>query len=212
MQLGFEHTYARLPDTFHAKLPPTRVASPSLLVFNEPLARELNLDPRQLEPVAAELFSGNRLPEDALPLAMVYAGHQFGHFSPRLGDGRAILLGELRDRTGALRDVQLKGSGLTPFSRTADGRAAIGPMLREYVVSEAMHAFGIPTTRSLAVVATGERVRREESLPGAVLTRVAASHVRVGTFEYFASQGDDDAVRDAARLRDRPALPRRPRL
>jgi uncharacterized protein YdiU (UPF0061 family) len=136
------------------------------------------------------------LPEDAKPIAMAYAGHQFGNFVPRLGDGRAILLGELRDRSGVLRDVQLKGAGLTPFSRTADGRAALGPMLREYLISEAMHALGIPTTRSLAVVTTGEQVYREDALPGAVLTRVASSHVRVGTFQYFAARGDVDATRE----------------
>jgi serine/tyrosine/threonine adenylyltransferase len=195
MRLGFEHTYGALPDRFHVRLPPTPVADPRLVVFNAPLARELGLDAEAVEPRAAVLLSGNELPEDADPLAMAYAGHQFGNFVPQLGDGRAILLGELRDRAGVLRDVQLKGAGLTPFSRTADGRAAVGPMLREYLVSEAMHALGIPTTRSLAVVATGERVRREEPLPGAILTRVAASHVRVGTFEFFGARGDTDAVR-----------------
>ena len=142
------------------------------------------------------MFSGNQLPEDANPIAMAYAGHQFGGFVPRLGDGRAILLGELRGRDGVLRDLQLKGAGLTPFSRNADGRAALGPMLREYLISEAMHALGIPTTRSLAVVTTGEKVFREDVLPGAVLTRVAASHIRVGTFQYFAVRGDQDAIRE----------------
>ncbi|MET0292852.1 MAG: protein adenylyltransferase SelO [Steroidobacteraceae bacterium] len=195
MQLGFEHSYSALPDRFHARLAPTRVSAPRLVVFNAPLARELGLDPQALEPQAAELFSGNRLPDDAQPLAMAYAGHQFGNFVPQLGDGRAILLGEIRDRAGTLRDVQLKGSGLTPFSRSADGRAAIGPMLREYLVSESMHALGIPTTRSLAVVSTGDTVRREEPLPGAILTRIAASHIRVGTFEFFAARGDEDGVR-----------------
>ena len=194
MQLGFEHTYGGLPDAFFARLPPTTVREPRVVAFNRPLAAELRLDVAAVESQAALLFSGNELPSDASPLAMAYAGHQFGHFVPQLGDGRAILLGELRDAHGRLRDVQLKGSGLTPFSRSADGRAALGPMLREYLVSEAMHAFGIPTTRSLAVVATGERVRREESLPGAVLTRVAASHVRVGTFQYFAARGDLDSL------------------
>src|SRR5262249_53382023 len=142
------------------------------------------------------MLAGNAVPELSEPIAMAYAGHQFGSFVPRLGDGRAILLGELKDRSGVLRDVQLKGSGLTPFSRTADGRAALGPMLREYLISEAMHALGIPTTRSLAVVTTGERVYREDVLPGAVLTRVAASHVRVGTFQYFAARSDVDATRE----------------
>lgn len=196
MQLGFEHTYAALPDRFHSAVAPTAVADPKLVVFNRPLAAELGLDAEAVEHEAAAFFSGNRLPDDAKPIAMAYAGHQFGNFVPRLGDGRAILLGEVRDRNGVLRDVQLKGSGLTPYSRTADGRAAIGPMLREYVISEAMHALRIPTTRSLAVVTTGERVRREDALPGAVLARVAASHVRVGTFEYFAARRDVDGVRD----------------
>src|SRR5690606_13326301 len=144
---------------------------------------------------ANELFSGAQLPEDATPIAMAYAGHQFGHFVPALGDGRALLLGELRDRHGVLRDLQLKGSGRTPWSRSGDGLAAVGPMLREYLISEAMHALGIPTTRSLAVVATGVRVLREMPQPGAILTRVAASHVRVGTFEYFAARGQTDMVR-----------------
>jgi uncharacterized protein YdiU (UPF0061 family) len=195
MRLGFEHTYAALPAAFHTAVRPAAVPSPRLLVWNEALAAELRLDAATLRPVAHELFSGQRLPEDARPIAQAYAGHQFAHFVPALGDGRALLLGELRDRAGELRDVQLKGSGRTPWSRSGDGLAAIGPMLREYVVSEAMHAFGIPTTRSLAVVATGGQVLRETPLPGAVLARVAASHVRVGTFEYFAARGDIAALR-----------------
>jgi serine/tyrosine/threonine adenylyltransferase len=196
MRFGFQHTYSALPDRFYAPIHPSPVADPRLVVFNTPLARELGLDPRAIEPEAAELFSGNQLPEDASPIAMAYAGHQFGAFVPRLGDGRAILLGELKASDGALRDIQLKGSGLTPFSRNGDGRAVLGPMLREYIISEAMYALGIPTTRSLAVVTTGERVYREEVLPGAVLTRVAASHVRVGTFQYFAARGDQEGLRD----------------
>jgi uncharacterized protein YdiU (UPF0061 family) len=196
MQLGFEHTYAALPERFYSAIAPTTAADPKLVIFNRPLAAELGLDVAAVERDAAALFSGNQLPDDAKPIAMAYAGHQFGNFVPRLGDGRAILLGELRGRDGLLRDVQLKGSGLTPFSRTADGRAALGPMLREYLISEAMHALRIPTTRSLAVVTTGELVRREEALPGAVLARVAASHVRVGTFEYFAARRDVDGVRE----------------
>ena len=195
MQLGFEHTYAALPARFYSTVAPTTVADPKLVVFNGPLAAELGLDGAAVEREAAALFSGNRLPEDAKPIAMAYAGHQFGNFVPRLGDGRAILLGEVRGPDGVLRDVQLKGSGLTPYSRTADGRAALGPMLREYLISEAMHALRIPTTRSLAVVTTGELVRREDALPGAVLARVAASHVRVGTFEYFAARRDVEGVR-----------------
>jgi uncharacterized protein YdiU (UPF0061 family) len=196
MRLGFENTYSNLPAHFHVRVQPTTAANPELIVFNRPLAEELGLDPDLIEQDAAILFSGNRLPEDSIPIAMAYAGHQFGSFVPQLGDGRAILLGEIRGRDGVLRDVQLKGSGLTPFSRNGDGRAALGPMLREYIISEAMHALGIPTTRSLAVVTTGERVFRDDVLPGAVLTRVAASHIRVGTFEYFAARGDRDAVRE----------------
>ena len=196
MRFGFQHTYSALPSRFYAPIHPTPVADPRLVVFNTPLARELGLDPEAIEPQAAALFSGNQLPEDATPIAMAYAGHQFGAFVPRLGDGRAILLGELKTRDGALRDIQLKGSGLTPFSRNGDGRAVLGPMLREYIISEAMYALGIPTTRSLAVVTTGERVYREDILPGAVLTRVAASHVRVGTFQYFAARGDQEGLRE----------------
>ncbi|HXR90583.1 MAG TPA: YdiU family protein [Steroidobacteraceae bacterium] len=196
MRLGFQHTYAALPGRFYAQVPPTPVRDPQLVVLNTPLAAELGLDPRLIEPQAASLFSGNQLPEDANPISMAYAGHQFGVFVPRLGDGRAILLGEIKDRQGVLRDIQLKGAGLTPFSRGGDGRAVIGPMLREYLVSETMHALGVPTTRSLAVVTTGEPVYREEPLPGAILTRVAASHVRVGTFQYFAARGDHDALRE----------------
>jgi uncharacterized protein YdiU (UPF0061 family) len=196
MRLGFQHTYSALPSRFYAPIHPTPVADPRLVVFNTPLARELGLDPEAIEPEAAALFSGNQLPEDATPIAMAYAGHQFGAFVPRLGDGRAILLGELKTRDGGVRDIQLKGSGLTPFSRNGDGRAVLGPMLREYIISEAMYALGIPTTRSLAVVTTGERVYREDILPGAVLTRVAASHVRVGTFQYFAARGDQEGLRE----------------
>jgi serine/tyrosine/threonine adenylyltransferase len=196
MRLGFQHSYAGLPSRFYAPVSPTPVANPKLVVFNRPLAAELGLDPEAVEREAAEWFSGNRLPEEANPIAMAYAGHQFGAFVPRLGDGRAILLGEIKGRDGVLRDIQLKGAGLTPFSRNGDGRAVLGPMLREYLISEAMYALGIPTTRSLAVVTTGEPVYREEVLPGAVLTRVAASHVRVGTFQYLAARGDQDGLRE----------------
>jgi uncharacterized protein YdiU (UPF0061 family) len=217
MRFGFQHSYSALPGRFYARVAPTPVADPQLLVLNRTLLEDLGLEPNVLEPEAAALFSGNQLPEDADPIAMAYAGHQFGVFVPSLGDGRAILLGELRDRDGILRDLQLKGAGRTPFSRSGDGRAAVGPMLREYLVSEAMHALGVPTTRSLAVVTTGEQVFREGALPGAVLLRVAASHVRVGTFQYFAARGDQDAVRDllqyviarhypAAREAELPAL------
>jgi uncharacterized protein YdiU (UPF0061 family) len=196
VRLGFQHSYSALPSRFYARVAPTAVADPRLLVLNRPLAEDLGLEPNALEPEAAALFSGNQRPEDADPIAMAYAGHQFGVFVPSLGDGRAILLGELRGRDGVVRDVQLKGAGRTPFSRGGDGRAVVGPMLREYLVSEANHALGVPTTRSLAVVTTGEQVFRERALPGAVLTRVAASHVRVGTFQYFAARGDQEAVRE----------------
>ena len=195
MRLGLQHSYAALPSRLYARIAPTPVADPKLVVLNTGLARELGLDPEVLEPEAAAMLSGNHLPEDAEPIAMAYAGHQFGGFVPSLGDGRAILLGEIKGRDGTLRDIQLKGAGLTPFSRGGDGRAALGPMLREYLISEAMHALRVPTTRSLAVVTTGEQVFRESALPGAVLTRVAASHVRVGTFQYFAARGDQGAVR-----------------
>ncbi|MBL8270886.1 protein adenylyltransferase SelO family protein, partial [Steroidobacter sp.] len=195
MQIGFEHTYAALPPRFHARVEPAKAADAQLVIFNRALAAEIGVDPDLNEQQAAALFSGTELAADSTPIAMAYAGHQFGGFVPQLGDGRAILLGELRGRDGVLRDVQLKGSGRTPFSRGGDGRAAIGPMLREYLISEAMHALGIPTTRSLAVVTTGEQVYRQEILPGAVLTRVATSHIRVGTFQFFAARGDVEGLR-----------------
>jgi uncharacterized protein YdiU (UPF0061 family) len=194
MKLGLQNTYSALPSRFYARLAPAPVKDPKLVAFNARLAEELALDPAVLEREGASWFSGNQTPEDADPIALAYAGHQFGGFVPQLGDGRAILLGERVGRDGVRRDLQLKGSGRTPFSRNGDGRAALGPMLREYLISEAMHALGIPTTRSLAVVTTGEQVVREELLPGAVLTRVAASHIRVGTFEYFAARNDRDGV------------------
>ncbi len=195
----FENSYARLPDQFHSRLHPTPVRAPRLIRLNVPLARDLGLDPESLSGSAgAAIFSGNELPEGAEPLAMAYAGHQFGGWVPQLGDGRAILIGEVLTPAGLRRDIQLKGSGPTPFSRSGDGRAALGPVLREYILSEAMAALGIPTTRALAVVTTGEPVFRETPLTGAVLTRVAASHVRVGTFQYFASRGDTDALRALA--------------
>jgi serine/tyrosine/threonine adenylyltransferase len=191
----FSNTYTRLPERFFARLSPTPVAKPHLIKFNEPLALELGIHTEGLEPdELAAVFAGNVVPLDAEPIAMAYAAHQFGNFVPQLGDGRAILLGEILDRDGKRRDIQLKGSGPTPFSRRGDGRAALGPVLREYLVSEAMHALGIPTTRALAAVLTGERVFRERPLPGAVLTRVASSHIRIGTFQYFAARGDIEAV------------------
>ena len=195
----FEHTYAALPANFFARVAPTPVASPRLIKLNRALAVDLGLDPDLLStPEGAEILAGKRVPEGADPIAMAYAGHQFGHFVPQLGDGRAILLGEVIDKDGVRRDIQLKGSGPTPFSRRGDGRAALGPVLREYIVSEAMFKLGIPTTRSLAAVMSGENVMRETMLPGAVLTRVAASHIRVGTFQFFAARGDTDGVRRLA--------------
>jgi uncharacterized protein YdiU (UPF0061 family) len=199
VQLPFDNSYARLPESFYARVLPTPVKAPVLAKLNRPLAVELGLDPDALEtPEGVEILAGKRIPVGAEPLAMAYAGHQFGHFVPQLGDGRAVLLGEVVDRAGIRRDIQLKGSGPTPFSRRGDGRAALGPVLREYLVSEAMQALGIPTTRSLAAVTTGEPVLREDILPGAVLTRVALSHVRVGTFQYFAARGDMEGVKRLA--------------
>ncbi len=195
----FENTYAALPANFFARVAPTPVAAPRLIKLNRPLALHLGLDPDRLDsPEGAEILAGKRVPDGADPIAMAYAGHQFGHFVPQLGDGRAILLGEVIDADGVRRDIQLKGSGPTPFSRRGDGRAALGPVLREYIVSEAMATLGIPTTRSLAAVMTGERVMRETPLPGAVLTRVASSHIRVGTFQFFAARNDTEGVRRLA--------------
>jgi uncharacterized protein YdiU (UPF0061 family) len=196
---AFDNSYARLPQRFHAKLPPTPVAAPALIRVNIPLARHLGIDPdRLIAPEGLAALAGNSVPDGAEPLAMAYAGHQFGNWVPQLGDGRAILLGEVIDREGIRRDIQLKGSGRTPFSRGGDGRAVLGPVLREYIVSEAMAALGVPTTRALAAVTTGEHVWRETPEQGAVLTRVASSHVRIGTFEYFANRGDVDGVRTLA--------------
>ncbi|MFT4231496.1 MAG: protein adenylyltransferase SelO family protein, partial [Leucobacter sp.] len=189
-----------------------RPEDPTLLRLNEPLARELGLDPERLRGEAGVRFLlGNELPEGAAPVAQAYAGHQFGAYAPRLGDGRALLLGELDDAQGRPRELHLKGSGRTPFARGADGFAAVGPMLREYLMGEAMHALGIPTTRALAVVATGRRVVREESLdalPGAVLARVASSHLRVGTFQYARSLGDAALLRRLADFAIERHLPR----
>ncbi|HEX3602773.1 MAG TPA: YdiU family protein [Steroidobacteraceae bacterium] len=189
-------SYASLPERFFARVPPTPVAAPTLIKINHELAADLKFTAAGLDAAALTgVFSGNALPPGTAPIAMAYAGHQFGHFVPQLGDGRAILIGEMRDQAGVSRDIQLKGCGRTPYSRSGDGRAALGPVLREYLVSEAMHALGIPTTRSVAAVTTGETVQREAALPGAILTRVAASHVRVGTFEYFSARGDTGGVR-----------------
>ncbi len=192
----FDNSYAALPQRFFAPTAPTRVAAPRLLKLNIALAAELGLDAEQLAaPEGIAVLAGNAVPENATPLAAAYAGHQFGQFVPQLGDGRAVLLGEVVDVGGKRRDIQLKGAGPTPFSRRGDGRAALGPVLREYIVSEAMAALGIPTTRALAAVATGEQVAREAMLPGAVLARVASSHIRVGTFQFFAARGDTEGVR-----------------
>lgn len=197
--IPFDNSYVRLPDRFFARRAPTPVAAPRLIHLNRALAANLGIDPDWLAgPDGVAMLAGNSVPEGAAPIATAYAGHQFGNFVPQLGDGRAVLLGEVVDRDGRRRDIQLKGAGPTPFSRRGDGRAALGPVLREYLVSEAMAALGIPTTRALAAVATGERVVRETRLPGAVLARVAASHIRVGTFQYFAARGDTEAVRALA--------------
>ncbi len=212
MPFVFDCSYARLPSRFYARVRPTPVARPTRLAINEELAETLGLDREEL--VSEEglaTLAGNHVPEGADPIALAYAGHQFGHFVPQLGDGRAILLGEVIGRDGRRRDVQLKGSGPTPFSRAGDGRAALGPVLREYLVSEAMFALGVPTTRALAAVSTGEPVYRETPLKGAVLTRVAASHLRVGTFAYFAARNDREALVelvDHALARHAPDAPR----
>ncbi|HEU4656523.1 MAG TPA: YdiU family protein [Capillimicrobium sp.] len=207
---AFENTYAERLEGLYQPWQAAGAPEPRLLVLNEPLAAELGLDPGALRsPDGVAVLAGNAVPEGATPIAQAYSGHQFGGFSPRLGDGRALLLGEVIDVAGRRRDLHLKGSGRTPFARGADGKAAVGPMLREHVVGEAMHALGIPTTRALAVVATGEQVLRDAGLlPGAILTRVAASHLRVGTFQYAALQGDPELLRrlaDYAIARHHPA-------
>jgi serine/tyrosine/threonine adenylyltransferase len=196
MSIAFDHSYARdLPGTY-LRVAPDVAPAPKLLVLNQPLARELGLALSDSE--AEAWFSGATLPPGADPIAQAYAGHQFGGFSAQLGDGRAHLLGEVITPDGRRFDIQLKGSGRTPFSRGGDGKASVGPMLREYLISEFMAAMGVPTTRSLAVVATGETIRRETSLPGAVLARVAASHLRVGTFQFFAARGEHARVKALA--------------
>jgi len=195
MTFAFDNTYARLPERFYARIAPTKVREPQLVKVNHPLAELLGLDPAQLDSAeGSQILAGNVVPERAAAIALAYAGHQFGGFVPQLGDGRAILLGEIVGVDSRRRDIQLKGAGRTPFSRGGDGRAALGPVLREYIVSEAMAAMGVPTTRALAAAATGESVVREEPLPGAVLTRVAASHIRVGTFQFFAARDDREAL------------------
>ncbi len=192
----FDNTYARLPATFHRRLPPTAVSAPSLISVNDALARQLGIDPQWLaSDEGVQVLAGNALPTGAQPLAAVYAGHQFGSYNPQLGDGRAILLGEVVATDGQRYDIQLKGAGPTPYSRGGDGRSPLGPVLREYIVSEAMHALGVPTTRALAAVNSGEQVMRDSILPGAVLARVAPSHIRIGTFQYFAARENHDDLR-----------------
>ncbi len=193
---SFDNSYARLPAQFYQRVQPVKVKNPTLVCLNETLAKELRLDLSHLNPSqVAAIFSGNTLAEGTEPIAQAYSGHQFGHFSGQLGDGRAVLLGEIIDIYGKRRDIQLKGSGRTRFSRSGDGRAALGPVIREYILSEAMYHLGIPTTRSLAIVTTGEEVYRETTLPGAILTRIASSHIRVGTFQYFMATQDTDSIK-----------------
>src|ERR1700735_1269217 len=199
VRFNFENSYARLPEKFYARVAPTPVPAPRLVKLNLELAERLGLDSAELASLeGVEILAGSRVAAGSEPLAMAYAGHQFGHFVRLLGDGRTNLLGEVIGRDGMRYDIQLKGSGPTPFSRRGDGRAALGPVLREYIVSEAMAALGVPTTRALAAVTTGERVFRETVQPGAVFTRVAASHLRVGTFQYFAARGDIEGTRTLA--------------
>ncbi len=196
---SFDNSYARLPQTFHRPARPAAARAPQLIRFNHALAADLGLNVEDASDARlAQVLSGQVIPVGAEPLAQAYAGHQFGHFNPQLGDGRALLLGEVLDREGRRRDIQLKGSGPTAFSRNGDGMAALGPVLREYIISEAFAALGVPATRALAAVSTGEQVVRETMLPGAVFTRVAASHIRVGTFQFFAAQGDEAAVKTLA--------------
>lgn len=194
---NFENTYARLPEKFFSTIEPDPVQSPKLVAFNTSLAVSLGLDTKELKSRGAATFAGNETPLGSAPIAQAYAGHQFGHFT-MLGDGRAVLFGEQITPSGERLDIQLKGAGRTPYSRGGDGRATLGPMLREYIISEAMQALGIPTTRSLAVVTTGDAVIREKPLPGAILTRVAASHIRVGSFQYAANWGTNDELRTFA--------------
>ncbi|MBO1582433.1 YdiU family protein [Bacillus sp. XF8] len=206
---NLDNSYSRLPESFFSTLSPNPVALPKLVILNQPVVTSLGLNIKELQSEdGVAVLAGNRIPEGSIPLAQAYAGHQFGHFN-RLGDGRALLIGEQITPSGERFDIQLKGSGRTPYSRRGDGRAALGPMLREYIISEAMHALGIPTTRSLAVVSTGESIIRETALPGAILTRVASSHIRVGTFQYAAASGsvvDLKALADYTIKRHFPAI------
>ena len=195
MSFKFDNTYVKLPERFYQKINPTKVPKPTLIELNEPLAEELGLDIDFLRSEEGiNILAGNTIAEGSEPIAQAYAGHQFGNFVPQLGDGRAILLGEIIDTNGKRRDIQLKGSGETAFSRNGDGRATLSSVIREYLVSESMHYLGIPSTRSLAIIGTGENVYREKIHEGAILVRVAASHIRVGTFEYFAARRDQEAL------------------
>lgn len=196
MAIAFNNSYARLPARFFAAVRPLESPAPALIAVNDPLAAQLGIDPGWLRSAAGlEMLSGRAIAPGSEPIAQAYAGHQFGNFQPQLGDGRAVLLGEVIDRAGQRRDIQLKGGGQTPFSRSGDGRAALGPVLREYLISEFMAALGVPTTRALAAVTTGETIMRDAPLPGAMIARVAASHIRVGTFQFFAARGDVEALR-----------------
>lgn len=195
MKVRFDNSYARLSDKFYTRVDPEPVPDPQVVRVNRELAERLGFDVEWLESEeGAKFATGNELLEGSQPIATVYAGHQFGNWVPRLGDGRALLLGEVVDEDGRRFDIQLKGSGRTPYSRRGDGRSPLGPVLREYIVSEAMHALGVPTTRSLVAASTGAEVRREEHLPGGVLVRVARSHIRIGTFEYFSGQRDSEGI------------------
>ena len=193
--VNFENTYSKLPKLFYQRINPKPVSAPKLIKLNHPLALQLGLDPLTVEQLDTNFLAGNEIPKQSTPIAMVYAGHQFGNWVPRLGDGRAVLLGELIDQSGIRRDLQLKGSGPTLFSRMGDGRASLGPVIREYVVSEGMAALGIPTTRALAISTTGDMLVRETMEPGAILTRIASSHLRIGTFQYFYGQQDTKSLR-----------------
>ena len=190
MIINFDNSYSKLPDIFFERIKPIPVKDPELIRFNKPLGEKLGLNLSKDKSLLSAIFSGNKIPEGSEPIALLYAGHQFGYFVPQLGDGRAILLGEVVNKDGRRFDIQLKGSGQTSYSRGGDGRAPLGPVIREYIMSEAMHALNIPTTRTLAIATTGEMVSRETLLPGGILTRVASSHLRVGTFEYFAASED----------------------
>ena len=213
----FDNTYVHLPKRFYAEVTPDPVSDPKLIAWNEPLARELGLSLNLLtEKQLAAIFSGNSVPKGAHPIALAYSGHQFGNFTPQLGDGRAVMLGEVISQDGSRYDIQLKGSGVTPFSRNGDGKSSLGPVLREYIVSEAMFHLGVPTTRALAATTTGDTVYRNEPIPGGVFTRVAASHIRVGTFEFFAARNDQDGLlrllnysveRHYPEIKDKPNLP-----